>query len=153
MKGVMFKMKRIAVIEGSYVRDAQVFNADPAIIENDPNWDENFSDLNCYHFIGIFEGEDENAIYAKAAANQGVHADIISLIDFDRQSGCIGCRQRPLKPNTENLDEQDMILCPACGYGLAGADDDYFGFPKYCSECGQKLAWNDNPHKAGEQNE
>ena len=137
-------MKRIAIIEGSYVRDAQVFNSDPAIIENDPDWDENFSDLSCCHFIGVFEGGDENEILKKAAARQGVHPDIISLIDFGQQTNCVGCRQRPMKPNIKNLDEQDMILCPACGYGLAGADDDYFEFPKYCSGCGQMLTWKDN---------
>ena len=73
-------MKRIAVIEGSYVRDAQVFTANPEIIENDPNWDENFGDLDCCHYVGIFEGADEDEICKKAADHQGVHHGVISLI-------------------------------------------------------------------------
>ena len=77
-------MKRIAVIEGWYVRDAQVFTADPTVIDyDDPNLDENFKDLECCHFIGIFEGDDEEAICNKAAASQGVHPGVISLFPLE----------------------------------------------------------------------
>lgn len=52
-------------------------------------------------------------------------------------------RHHPMKPKTDNLDEQDTILCPACGNGLMPADgDDYFETPQYCSKCGQFLQWN-----------
>lgn len=53
-----------------------------------------------------------------------------------------GLRCQPMKPKTDNLDDQDLILCPACGYGLMPTDgDDDFGTPQYCSECGQLLQW------------
>jgi len=137
-------MKRIAVIEGSYVRDAQVFNADPAIIDDDPNWDENYSDLSCCHFIGIFDGNDEEAICNKAADCQGVHPDVISLI--------------PLKP-TEN-ESTDMVkfefdsLNEHVGHQTEivtyGGD---WNVAIECVDCCQVLYSVDNPGRNGVRNE
>ena len=56
------------------------------------------------------------------------------------ENKCIGCSRQPMKPNTSNLDEQDTIVCPACGNGLARADD-CFELPRFCPECGQMLDW------------
>jgi len=78
-------LKRIAVIEGSHVRDTQIFTTDPILIENDEDgWEENFCDVKypC-HYVGIFEGVDESEIRRKAAESEGVHIDTISLISFD----------------------------------------------------------------------
>ena len=134
---------RIAIIEEEYVRDAQVFAGDPAMTEeNEDNldyennlyWEENFRDISPNVYIGIFKGADENEIRIKAAKIQGVHPNTISLIEINR----------PMKPSTYDLDEQDEILCPACKYGIMQADQgDYFGYPKYCENCGQMLDWGD----------
>ena len=142
-------MKRIAIINENYLRDAQVFTASSALYEDDPWSDENYRDFYSNHFIGIFEGTDEDGICIKAAESMDIHPDAISLIEFDRELTCTNCRQRPMRPKTDNLDEQDMILCPVCGYGLLGADEDYFGLPKFCSDCGQKLEWTNIPEKDG----
>jgi len=62
-----------------------------------------------------------------------------------QKTKCIDCPRQPMKPKTDDLDDQDMILCPACGYELMGADQgDYFGYPKYCSDCGQMLNWKED---------
>jgi len=76
-------MIRIAVIEDGYVRDAQIFTADPAIMETDPDWENNFHDLKypC-QYVGIFVGIDENDIRKQAADHEGVHPDVITLITF-----------------------------------------------------------------------
>jgi hypothetical protein len=77
-------LKRISVIEGSYVRDTQVFSAAPIILETDEgDWGEHFIDVKypC-HYIGIFEGTTEDEIKEKAAASEGVHTATITLIQF-----------------------------------------------------------------------
>jgi len=131
-------MRKIAIIEDGYVRDVQVFVENPDVIENSPNWEEYFRDVQYPAlYIGIFEGVDEDAIKKKAAEYQGVHPDIISLIEV----GCAECKRQPMKPMTDNLDDCDCVLCPACGGELARADD-YFGIPKYCPDCGQLLTIN-----------
>lgn len=77
------QIKRVAIIEDGFVRDAQVFTADPVIIEKDPDWENNFSDLKApCHFVGIFEGIDEDEILVKAAEHAGVYPDVISLIEI-----------------------------------------------------------------------
>ena len=77
-------MKRIAIIEDGYVRDSQVFAADPKIIEVDENWEDNYIDIgNPCQYIGIFEGAGEDEILRKAADYEGVHPDVVTLIDFN----------------------------------------------------------------------
>jgi len=75
-------MKRIAIIEDGFVRDSQVFTADPAIMETDPDWEDNFCDLKypC-HYEGIFEGDSEKEIRSKVAELIGVHPGVITLIE------------------------------------------------------------------------
>ena len=75
-------MKRVAVIQDSYVRDTQVFVGNPRAIENDMSWWNDFVDVRhpC-HYAGIFDGENENEILNKAAEYMGVHSDVITLID------------------------------------------------------------------------
>jgi len=77
-------IRRIAVIQDGYVRDTQIFVADPDIIEEDPKWEDWFRDVKypCL-YVGIFEGETEDEILQKAADNEGVRPGIISLISFD----------------------------------------------------------------------
>jgi len=77
-------MKRIAVIEDGYVRDTQVFTADPAIIDEDPDWENRFSDIRypCM-YVGVFEGTCEGEIRRTAADVATVHPDIISLIPIE----------------------------------------------------------------------
>ena len=77
-------MKRIAIIEGSYVRDTQVFTEDPRIIEENSDWEDHFADIKypC-QYVGVFEGSDENTIRNRAAFTAGVHPDAISLVDFE----------------------------------------------------------------------
>lgn len=36
-------------------------------------------------------------------------------------------------------DDQDYPICPRCTNELP--NDDFFGLPKYCENCGQKLDW------------
>ena len=75
-------MKRIAIVENGYVRDSQIFTADPAIIETDLCWENKFSDLkNPCQYIGIFEGVNEEEILSKAALYEGIHPGVISLVD------------------------------------------------------------------------
>lgn len=78
-------MKRIAIIENGFARDTQIFTADPAFIEKDPNWEENFCDVkySCL-YIGVFEGTHEKEIQENAATALGVHPDVISLVSIDR---------------------------------------------------------------------
>ena len=133
-------MKRIAIIEDGYVRDVQLFAANPDIIEKDPRWEDSFRDVKypCL-YLGIFEGASEEEIKNTAAESLEVHADIISLVD------CTDSHRLPMKPETDGLDDNDYVLCPACGGNLKAADDDYFGDPAYCSDCGQMLDWKINP--------
>ena len=42
MKGSDAYMKRIAIIEDGYVRDTQIYTANPDIIEKDPDWENHF---------------------------------------------------------------------------------------------------------------
>ena len=78
-------MKRIAVIEDGYVRDTQIFSANPEIIGNEPDWEDNFRDVGypCL-YLGIFEGVDETEIKNKAAAYQGVHLAAVKYAEFMR---------------------------------------------------------------------
>ena len=77
-------MKRIVIIEEGYVRDSQIFTADPKIMNEDENWEDNYFDVKhpC-QYVGIFEGEDEESIAKKAAEYEGVHPDVLSLIDYE----------------------------------------------------------------------
>jgi len=135
-------MKRTAIITDSYIRDAQVFAENPKIMHHDPNWEDYYNDVSRLSFyVGIFEGTDEDEIKNKASYFAGVHPDSISLIEPEQKIKCIDCPRQPMKPKTDDLDDNDMILCPACGYGLMAADGDYFGYPKFCSDCGQMLDW------------
>ena len=134
-------MKKIAIIKEYYVRDAQVLSVSPEFAAENLAFDDNFIDVKYPSlYLGEFEGIDENEIRTKAAKTQGVHPDVITLINFEQKNNCVDCRRKPMKPKTDGFDEQDIILCPACGYGLAAADDD-FSCPKFCSNCGQMLDW------------
>lgn len=80
-------MKRIAIIEDGYIRDSQVFTANPEIIDVDEDWEDNYADLKCpCQYIGLFEGTDENSILQKAADLEGVHPDVITLIDPETEN-------------------------------------------------------------------
>ena len=139
-------MKRIAIIKEHYVRDAQVLSVSSEFASENLAWDDNFINVKypCL-YLGIYESENEDEIRKKAADYMGVHPDIISLEKPGRTAKCVGCLRQPMKPKTEDLDDQDMILCPACGEGLLAADaGDYFGYPKFCSDCGQKLNWTED---------
>ena len=139
-------MKRIAIIKEYYVRDAQVLSVSPEFAAENLAFDNNFIDVKYPSlYLGEFEGVDEDEIRTKAAKYQGVHPDIIKLIDFRQKNNCTDCRRQLMKPKTDGLNEQDIILCPACGYGLVAADDDYSSPPKFCSDCGQMLDWKINP--------
>jgi hypothetical protein len=72
-------IRKIAVIEVSYIRDAQIYTADP----DDFDGEDGFADLKypC-HYVGIFEGADDDEIRQKAAGNAGVHPGVITLIDI-----------------------------------------------------------------------
>jgi|GEM_PF-2684656 len=91
-------MRYIAVVEGGYIRDAQIYFGDPAKIdeadyncaderdnENSQGCDDNtFFDLKYpRHFVGVFDGATEDEILRKAADKQGVHPDTITLIPID----------------------------------------------------------------------
>jgi len=84
---------RVAVVEDGYVTNAQIFTADPAIINEDSDssaWEDEYCELkNPCVFIGIFKGYNEGAIKRKAASVQGVHPDIITLINPDKPSSVI----------------------------------------------------------------
>jgi phage FluMu protein Com len=144
----MINMKRIAIIKESYIRDVQVLSTAPDYAEeNNLAFDDNFTDVKhpCL-YIGVFEGIDEDEIRKKAADLEGVHPDIISLVDSEQKTMCAICCRQPMKPKTSGLDEQDHILCPACGYMLAAADDD-LSLPKFCPNCGQRLYWEKNKNE------
>jgi hypothetical protein len=75
-------MRKIAIIENGYVRDAQIYTGDPADIgDDDLSWEHNFVDLlyPC-QYVGVFDGETDDEICKKAAASEGVHPGIISLV-------------------------------------------------------------------------
>lgn len=88
-------MRCIAIIEGGFIRDAQIYFGDPAKIDDcdcdeQANGDFQGSDDNTFfdlkyprHFIGIFAGEAEKEILKQAADKQGVHPDTITLIQID----------------------------------------------------------------------
>jgi len=97
-------MKRIAIIENEYIRDTQVFTENPDIIGKESNRENYFNDVKYpRQYIGIFEGAGEDEIRKAAAKYQGVHPDIISLVEFEAKIKCIGCPRRPMKPKTDNL--------------------------------------------------
>ena len=77
-------MKKIAIIENSYVRDSQIYTGDPEGIDVDPNWQGYFTDVKypC-QFIGIFEGETDSEILRNAAEHEGVYPGVVTLIDID----------------------------------------------------------------------
>lgn len=76
-------MKRIAIIDDGFVRDTQVFIEDPATINTNPDWENNFVDMKhpC-QYVGVFEGKNEEEILIKAAAQEGVHIGVITLIEI-----------------------------------------------------------------------
>jgi hypothetical protein len=77
-------MKKIAIVEDSYVRDSQIYTGDPEGIGIDSDWDNFFVDVKYpRQFIGIFEGETENEILRKAAEQGGIHPGVITLITID----------------------------------------------------------------------
>lgn len=43
--------------------------------------------------------------------------------------------EKPIYPK----DDNDYPICPRCENTLP--NDDFFGLPKYCENCGQKLDW------------
>jgi len=139
-------MKRIALISDGYIRDAQVFIADTDVYEDDPVSDGNYRDIYCNHFIGIFDGADENEIMQKAASYQGVHPDVISLLPF-----------YPL-PLDKESDEKTMIefhhLKEHVGHKteiLTYFDGQHVVIQ--CADCREDIYCVDNPQKDGKQNE
>ena len=77
-------MKKIAVIEGSYVRDSQIYTGNPESVDVDPSWENYFTDVKypC-QFIGIFEGETDSEILQKAAEEIGVQPGVVTLIEIE----------------------------------------------------------------------
>ena len=77
-------MKKIAIVENGFVRDSQIYTGEPNDIDVEPSWEDNFSDFkNPRQYIGIFERKTKKEISEKAAKHEGVHPDIITLIDMD----------------------------------------------------------------------
>lgn len=84
-------MRCIAVIEGGFIRDTQIYFGNPSKqdISDSQDFDygredNTFLDLKYpRHFVGVFDGETENGIKRTAAKNQGVHPDTITLIPID----------------------------------------------------------------------
>jgi hypothetical protein len=73
-------MKRIAIIEEGYIRDAQLFYGDnDRLGDDDYDHEEEYGDFSPVHFIGVFEGKDEEEIRAKAAKQEGVHPGIVTF--------------------------------------------------------------------------
>jgi hypothetical protein len=73
-------MKRIAIIEEGYIRDAQLFYGEnDKLGDDDYDHEEFYKDFSPVHFIGVFEGDDEYEIKRKAAEQEGVHPGIVSL--------------------------------------------------------------------------
>ena len=76
-------VKKIAIIDNPYVRDAQVFHGDPRndddIWENDENW----FDSEMPVFVGIFEGTNIEEVRAAAAESANVHPESITLLGLD----------------------------------------------------------------------
>jgi hypothetical protein len=120
-------MKRIAIIENGFAHDTQIFSADPGIIEKDPHWEDHFTDVKypC-QYAGIFEGESEDEIRAKAAASEGVHPDIISLISFEQTADSGTTAKGYVCPVCENEEHPPGArFCKICGNEIAvrqGAD-------------------------------
>ena len=113
-------MKRIAVIEDGYVRDSQIFTADPQIMDEDENWEDNFDDLkNPCQYVGVFDGEDEAQIKQKAADSEGVHPDVITLIDFEK-SGCVAEKESNSENNTEEYFRAEFYFTLSKGYKIEG---------------------------------
>ena len=76
-------MKKIAIVEDGYVRDSQIYAGDPANIDEDTGWENDFADIkNPCQYVGIFEGETDDKIKTQAAEHEGVHPSIISLISI-----------------------------------------------------------------------
>jgi len=81
---IKISLRKIAVVEDGYVRDTQIYIGDPAALnEDNQDWENDFGDIKypC-QYVGIFEGESDEEIKAAAAAVEGVHPDIISLIEI-----------------------------------------------------------------------
>ena len=77
-------MQKIAIIENGFARDTQIYYGDPADIEVDPQWENNFGDVKyACQFVGIFAADTEDEIRKKAAECEGVHPDVITLMDID----------------------------------------------------------------------
>lgn len=77
-------MKRIAVIDSNYIRDAQVYIGDPDKTEDDYYCGDDFADVKypC-QYLGIYKGTDENEIRKQAADSFGVNPGVISLMPLD----------------------------------------------------------------------
>ena len=76
-------MTRIACINESYIRDAQVFTGSSADFDKDSfELEDMYVDYNAMSFVGIFEGDCKDEIIRRAADKVGVHADAIELIDI-----------------------------------------------------------------------
>ena len=73
------RIKAVALINDSYVRDAQVLTDDPRAVEDYYGDDSNWSDYCGSFFIGIYEGT-EAEIREKAAAYAGVHPNAVNVV-------------------------------------------------------------------------
>ena len=134
-------MKKIVIIKECYVRDAQVLSVSLEFAAENLAFDDNFIDVKYPSlYLGEFEGVDEDEIRTKAAKYQGVHPDIITLIDIGQKNNCINCRWQPMVPKTNDFTDQEIIICPACDYELAKVDD-CNSPPEFCPDCGQTLDW------------
>ena len=112
-------MKRIAIIEESYVRDAQVLSVVPDFTEENKDFSENFIDVDypCL-YLGVFEGSDEDEIRKKAADSIRVHPDIISFAYFKQEA---------------DGDIVDIYVCPVCEY------EEHSAAARFCIICGTEI--------------
>jgi len=75
-------MRRIAIIGNGFVRDVQIFVADPEATSDNEEWEDHFSDFNgASIFLGIYEGAGETEIREAVASKYNIHPNTISLVN------------------------------------------------------------------------
>jgi ribosomal protein L37AE/L43A len=115
-------IKMIAVIGDGYIRDAQVYTADPDYIDENSE----FADLKCpCQYVGIFEGGDPDDVKRKAAVHAGVHPGVITLIDISLSSSQV------------YEDGEGLTRCSMCTAVIVC--DEGGDMPTVCPECTRKL--------------
>ena len=85
------KILRVACIASSYLRDTQVFAGSESDFNNNNSWfrithDDLWQDIEVNHYIGVFEGENEDDIKAQAASIANAQPYMIILEDITPQT-------------------------------------------------------------------